>query len=76
MSTKRDPHAIARKWVARIGLGLHPDTRGKDYRPAMDADWIKEYDADMDALFEVAADPYECCIMAMADAGLDRKRED
>jgi hypothetical protein len=68
-SDMTDPHAICRKWVSRIGGGFHPDTRGKDYTPAMDAEWIAEYDADMEALFKVAADPYECAVMAMADAG-------
>jgi hypothetical protein len=65
-----DPHAICRKWVKRLGGGLHPDTRGKDYTPALDADEIKEYDADMEKLFACAADPYDCGVMAMADAGL------
>jgi hypothetical protein len=63
------PHAICAKWVRRIGAGFHPDTRGKDYAPKMGRDWIKEYDADMNALFKVAADPYGCAVMAMADAG-------
>lgn len=67
---QRDPHAICRKWVSRLGLGFHPDTRGKNYSPKMSAAEIKEYDADMDVLFEVAQDPYECGVMAMADAGL------
>ncbi len=25
------------KWVAHLGMGFHPDTRGKDYSPAMTA---------------------------------------
>jgi hypothetical protein len=66
----RDPHAICRKWVAMLGLGFHPDTRGADYSPQFDAATIAEYDADMAVLFEVADDPYECGIMAWADAGL------
>jgi hypothetical protein len=65
-----DPHAICRKWVARLGLGFHPDTRGADYTPNMREDEIAEYDADMTTLFACAADPYECGLMAMADAGL------
>lgn len=64
-----DPHAIARKWAGRIGAGFHPDTRGADYRPSMSAADVKEYDADMDTLFEVASDPYGCAVIAMADAG-------
>lgn len=63
-----DPHAICRKWVGRLGCGFHPDTRGKEY--FKDADAIAEYDDDMESLFKVAADPYECAVMAMADAGL------
>lgn len=70
-----DPHAICAKWCRRIGVGFHPDTRGKDYSPAMEADEIKEYDADMKALFKVAADPYECALMAMADAGFWTEEE-
>lgn len=66
-----DPHAICAKWVRRIGGGFHPDTRGKDYSPKMDKAEIKEYDADMVSLFKVAADPYECAVMAMEDAALD-----
>jgi hypothetical protein len=65
----RDPHAICAKWARRIGGGFHPDTRGKDYSPAMDAEEVAEYDADMTILFEVADDPYECAVMAMADRG-------
>lgn len=65
-----DPHAICTKWIKRIGCGFHPDTRGADYSPAMEAVEVAEYDADMDRLFGAAADPYECAVMAMADAGL------
>lgn len=67
-SDMTDPHAICAKWVKRLGAGFHPDNRGKEY--FKDKDAIKEYDADMDALFKFAADPYECAVMAMADAGL------
>jgi hypothetical protein len=65
-----DPHAICRKWVSRLGCGFHPDTRGKNYTPELTADEIAEYETDIDALFESASDPYECAVMAMADAGL------
>jgi hypothetical protein len=65
-----DPHAICAKWVAQIGLGFHPDTRGADYAPAMTPDQVADYDADMAALFATASDPYECAFMAAADAGL------
>jgi hypothetical protein len=47
-----------------------PDTRGADYEPRLTAAEIIEYDTDMNALFAVAADPYECAVMAMADQGL------
>lgn len=66
----RDPHAICKKWVRKLGTGFHPDTRGRDYRPRMSAEDIVEYDGDMETLFEVASDPYECALMAMQDAGL------
>lgn len=65
-----DPHAICRKWVKRLGGGFHPDTRGKGYTPRLTDAEIAEYETDMEALFAVAADPYECGVMAMADAGL------
>lgn len=65
-----DPHAICTKWVKRLGGGFHPDTRGKDYRPKLESADVAEYDADMNSLFDAAADPYECAVMAMADAGL------
>lgn len=65
-----DPHAIAAKWVKRLGLGFHPDTQGGDYRPCLSAQDARDYEADMTALFECAADPYECGLMAMRDAGL------
>lgn len=64
-----DPHAICRKWVQRLGGAFHPDTRGVDYTPALDADDVAVYDHDMESLFKAAADPYECAVMAMADAG-------
>lgn len=64
-----DPHAICAKWVRRLGCGFHPDTRGASYTPALEAGDVAEYDADMEALFSVASDPYECAVMAMADAG-------
>jgi hypothetical protein len=51
--------AIAKKWVGRLGLGFHPDTRGANYSPALSANEIREYDADMDRLFQSADDPYD-----------------
>ena len=57
--------AIATKWVARFGLGFHPDTPGKDYTPRLTAKEAREYDADMDRLFALDCDPYECGLAAM-----------
>ena len=65
-----DPHAICRKWVARIGSGFHPDTRGNAYSPPLSKEERREYDDDMHTLFKVAQDPYECAVMAIEDAGL------
>jgi hypothetical protein len=65
-----DPHAICRKWVKRLGLAFHPDTGALDYDPPLTPNEVEEYNADMAALFASAADPYECCVMAMADEGL------
>ena len=64
---------LAAKWVWRIGLGFHPDTRGKDYSPPLSAALIAEYDADMDTLFSINCDPYEVACDAMEIAStLDR----
>ena len=59
--------AIAKKWVGRLGLGFHPDTRGANYSPALSANEIREYDADMDRLFQSADDPYEAAARAMKE---------
>jgi hypothetical protein len=62
-----DPRAICRKWAARLGCGFHPDTRGKDYSPALSRAEIEEYDADMALLFRAAADPYEQGLAALLE---------
>lgn len=64
---KSDPLSICRKWVSRIGLGFHPDTRGKDYSPALSAADVKEYDRDMETLFGAGGDPYEFAVIAMEE---------
>lgn len=56
---------ICHKWVARLGFGFHPDTRGPDYRPHLSAQEQAEYERDMDALFELSGDPYAAGIEAM-----------
>lgn len=61
---------IAAKWVARIGIGWHPDTSGEDYTPEMSAAEVAEYDTDMDRLFSAPGDPYAVALAAMVDAGL------
>ena len=66
-----NPHAICHKWVAVLGTGFNPDTSGDDYTPELSPEEIKDYEADMDALCNVAANPYECAVMAMADAGFN-----
>lgn len=58
---------IARRWVARLGLGFHPDTRGHEYvevqsgeRSLSDSE-VAAYEAEMTHLFAVqavGADPY------------------
>lgn len=58
---------ICRRWVRRIGRGFHPDTRAEDYDPAL-ADWERrDYEDDMDRLFEMPGDPYEFAVQAMED---------
>jgi len=70
----REAMAIATKWVARFGLGFHPDTRGKDYcnadySPCLTFAEAAEYEADMDRLFGLG-DAYEFGLQAMRNAGL------
>ena len=49
-------NALLKKWISEIGIGFHPDTRGSDYTPALGAERAAEYDRDMDAIFEAAAE--------------------
>lgn len=62
-----EARSIANKWVSRFGMGFHPDTRGKDYTPRLNADDAKTYDSDMDRLFEIAPDPYQAGLEAMGN---------
>lgn len=64
---------IADKWVKRLGLGFHPDTRGKDYSPKFSKEDVAAYDRDMEQLFEISPDPYQAGIDAWTRAGLMRK---
>ena len=61
---------IATKWIAKLGLGFHPDTPGADYDPALSSAETAEYDADMDRLFTTSDDPYAVCIEAAKNAGM------
>jgi hypothetical protein len=61
---------IARKWVALLGAGLHPDTLGRDYTPPMPRPMQLAYDHDMTALFEMEADPYAVILVEMKLAGV------
>lgn len=66
---------IARKWVARLGGGFHPDTSGKSYvkigtggeRFFTDEE-AEEYEQDIEKLFKAPCDPYGVAIMAIAEA--------
>ncbi len=62
--------AICHKWIARLGRGFHPDTRGADYSPALTDAEITECDNDIDRLFDIANDPYASALTAMQRAGL------
>lgn len=77
MDPEAEATALCAKWIAKFGLGFHPDTRGASYTPALSAAEVKEYDADIERLFEVAADPYASGITAWKLAGLldDSKQE-
>ena len=61
---------IARKWVALLGVGLHPDTTGGDYKPPLPKAMRVAYDHDMTALFEMEADPYSVILVEMELAGV------
>jgi len=70
MQAALEAHTICRKWVARLGLGFHPDTGGLDYAPALSPNDVEEYNSDMERLFAIASDPYESAIEAWKSAGL------
>ena len=62
---------ITDKWVAILGIGFHPDTRGEDYSsPALSAEMVAEYERDMKTLFAVSSDPYADAIEAWKRAGI------
>ena len=61
---------ICERWVARLGGGFHPDTRGADYSPRMTPEQIRQYDHEMELLFSLPGDPYGHGIHAMRAAGL------
>jgi hypothetical protein len=69
-SSEESAAEIAARWIDRFGLGFHPDTRGANYVPALSAEDIARYDADMELLFEHAADPYDLSIRAWKEKGL------
>lgn len=75
-----EARVIAARWVARFGLGFHPDTRGRDYvlpdfaRCLTDAE-ADEYDTEINRLFELGGDPYQHGLDAMRAAGLLRPGE-
>jgi hypothetical protein len=74
MSTKRIRSELARAlclyWAEKLGMGFHPDTRGKDYWPYLSAKEIAEYDRDMERLFSLAGDPYAHGVEAFKELGL------
>jgi hypothetical protein len=56
---------ICDTWVAKLGFGFHPDTRGSDYDPPLKPEEVAQYDADMELLMEVDDDPYDIAVKAM-----------
>jgi hypothetical protein len=52
---------IARKWVALLGVGLHPDNTGMDYTPPLPKAMRVAYDNDMVILCD--APDYEGIIL-------------
>ena len=61
---------IARKWVALLGTGLHPDTAGEEYTPPLPKAMRVAYDRDMDQLFKLEPDPYAVILVEMELAGV------
>jgi hypothetical protein len=61
---------IARKWVALLGHGLHPDTTGGEYTPPLPKAMRIAYDKDMDQLSKLVSDPYAVILTEMELAGL------
>ena len=66
---QQDANLIAARWVEKIGIGFHPDTRGASYSPALPAADVRAYDADM-AQMRRLGDPYLAGVAAMEAAGL------
>lgn len=60
-----DARVICARWLTVIGLGFHPDTAGVNYtemvtgKRVFDDKIAAEYEADMERLFALEADPYE-----------------
>jgi hypothetical protein len=61
---------IARKWVALLGTGIHPDTTGEDYTPPLPKAMRIAYDKDMDKLSRLVPDPYAVILTEMELAGV------
>ena len=60
--------AICDKWVAKLGYGFHPDTRGADYRPRLTPMEVIAYDHDMMRLFGLdVLDPYLYAVAALQE---------
>jgi hypothetical protein len=66
----RKCNIICDKWVAKIGLGFHPDTSAEDYVPTLSREEIEEYATDIRYLFAQPCDPYAIAVSAMERAGL------
>ena len=71
----RDACEIAVKWVEKLGLGLHPDTRGTDYTdvdgsPSFTADEAAEYERDLNTMLNSVSDIYELCAQAWDACGM------
>ena len=60
-----DAERICAKWVAKLGYGFHPDTRGADYDPPLSPAEAKDYEADITRLFDLDLDPYLYAVAAM-----------
>lgn len=66
---ERERRWLCDRWTACLGVGWHPDNRGASYTGLTEYEQ-REYDANMERLFEISPDPYADGLAALERAGL------